>query len=576
MNIVSRAVRVGLLFCLCFKSGLALGQDFSDAFADRELLTGSSEFVTGSNTIATVETYEPKHAGKTGGHSVWISWLAPDSGLVTLSTAGSTFDTLLAVYALEPGNDPPLERLQEIAENDDNGTAKTSWVQFGAQPGQEYQIAIDGFAGDTGDIAFQLDFLSSTNFLPTVLRRPNDEALRIGDPLILTINLIKTKSLELNWYLNGNAVYEADLPTLVIPSLQLTNLGFYNLRLKVNDDSFFTASIEIQINSEGLINVLARNKPADAVASGFTPGGGGSLTGPFKMFNLTSGVIRGYSGTQIFNTTSATIDPTEPPHCGVTGGASYWFSYQAPTNGMMHVDTESSTYDTVLAIYTYNGALTSFTNLIPVTCDNNSGSNGLTSVVNFTTEKNRNYFVVVDGVNGARGIAHLNYRLTTGTNIAAQAPVLFTQPQSLVAARGTAVALTAAAGGTTPLAYQWWRNSSRVSQKTNASLTFLDPQSQDAGNYFVTVTNVAGAATSSIAKLSVISTPYYYLNTPSNLFISAFPATRGYQYAVDCAAQPTAGFWWLQTNTFADYGGIVWVTNSTRFSNALFFRVHLP
>ncbi len=574
MITVSRTLRLGWFFCLCFKSALALGQDFSDSFASRQLLTGTSEFITGSNTIATVEPYEPKHAGKIGGHSVWISWLAPDSGLVTLNTVGSTFDTLLAVYALEPGNDPPLERLQEIAANDDNGTAKTSLVQFGAQPGQEYEIAIDGFNGDLGDIAFQLDFLSSTNFLPTVLRRPNDEALRIGDPLILTINLIKTKALELNWYLNSNAVYGADAPTLVIPSLQETNLGFYNLRLKVEDVGFFTSAIEIQVNSEGLINVLARNKLADSVTSGLAPGAGGSLSGPFKMFNLTSGVIRGYNGTQIFNTSLATIDPTEPAHCGVNGGASYWFSYQAPTNGAMHVDTFGSTYDTVLAIYTYNGTLYSFTNLVPVTCDNNGGPDGLTSVVDYATDKNRNYFIVVDGVNSARGTAYLNYRLTTGTP--AQAPVIATQPQSLVAARSTAVALTAAAGGTAPLAYQWWRNSSRLSQKTNASLTFLDPQSQDAGNYTVTVTNLAGAATSSVAKLSVLSAPYYYLNNASNLFISAFPVTRGYQYAVDCAAQPTTGSWWLKTNAFADFGGIVWVTNSTRYSNSMYFRVHLP
>ena len=111
------------------KPGLAPGQDFSDSFAGRELLTGASEFVTGSNTLATVETFEPKHAEKIGGHSVWISWLAPDSGLVTLNTAGSTFDTLLAVYTLDPGNDPPLERLEEIASNDDNGLAKTSLLQ---------------------------------------------------------------------------------------------------------------------------------------------------------------------------------------------------------------------------------------------------------------------------------------------------------------------------------------------------------------------------------------------------------------------------------------------------------------
>ena len=82
-----------LLLCLGLAGEMVLAQGFSDLFANRQLLTNSAALVTGSNTLATVEMNEPLHAGKIGGHSVWISWLAPDNGLVTLSTAGSTFDT---------------------------------------------------------------------------------------------------------------------------------------------------------------------------------------------------------------------------------------------------------------------------------------------------------------------------------------------------------------------------------------------------------------------------------------------------------------------------------------------------
>ena len=47
---------------------------------------------------ATREAGEPLHAGKTGGKSVWLAWRPPVSGLAQLSTRGSAFDTLLAVY----------------------------------------------------------------------------------------------------------------------------------------------------------------------------------------------------------------------------------------------------------------------------------------------------------------------------------------------------------------------------------------------------------------------------------------------------------------------------------------------
>ena len=121
----------------------AWSQTFTDRFADRQLLTSAAATVTGSNTNATVEPGEPRHAGKVGGHSLWISWQAPGNGLVTLSTAGSSFDTLLAAYRLEPGDDPPLQRLEPVAADDDYGGQVTSQVSFGANAGQTYQIAVD-------------------------------------------------------------------------------------------------------------------------------------------------------------------------------------------------------------------------------------------------------------------------------------------------------------------------------------------------------------------------------------------------------------------------------------------------
>ncbi len=101
--------------------------------------------------------------------------------------------------------------------------------------------------------------------------------------------------------------------------------------------------------------------------------------------------------------------------CGVPPGAAYWFSYQAPTNGLMTIDTSNSSFPTLLGGFTYTGALTSYSNLISVACDNNSGGTGTNaSQVQFITTNGGNYFIVVGGVNGARGIAHLNYSLSPG------------------------------------------------------------------------------------------------------------------------------------------------------------------
>lgn len=550
------------LCCLVLAHETGLAQVFSDMFAGRSLITNSSVLVIGSNTNATVEAGEPRPAGKIGGHSVWISWLAPDHGLVTLSTAGSSFDTLLAVYTLGPGNDPPLQRLEEIASNDDYGGLQTSYLQFGANSNQTYQITVDGFNGASGDISLQLDFLSSSNLQPTVLHRPGDQALRLGDPLILTINLLPSPDLQFKWYLNGAPISDQNDdsidPTLVIPSLQRTNLGLYALKLYLNDDSFFSSAIEIQVNSEGQSKVLARNKLADAARSG-----------------LTGGVMLGYNGTQIFTTTNAIVDTNAPAICGVPPGAAYWFSYQAPTNGIMTIDTGNSSFATLLAVFTYTGTLTSYTNLIPVACDNNTGGTGTnTSQVQFLATNGGNYFIVVGGVNGARGIAHLNYSLSPG--LPSVPPILTSQPQPLMVVTQTAVALSVVAGGTAPFAYQWWKNNSALKQQTNASLLLRSPQIQDSGRYTVVVTNLVGAITSAPAPVTVVSSAFVSWNAASNWLVSAFPGKRGFQYTADCAANLSPGAWWSWTNALPDYGGIVWFTNSTTGYNTLFLRVHTP
>ncbi|HWY31162.1 MAG TPA: hypothetical protein VNX46_10425 [Candidatus Acidoferrum sp.] len=540
-----------------------LAQDFSDDFADSQLLTGSTATVTGSNTNATLEPGEPQIAGKVGGHSVWISWIAPANGLVTLSTAGSSFDTLLGAYILEPEDGPPLESLQSVAANDDFGGLVTSQVQFGANSGQTYYISVDGFNGAVGDIMFQLNFASSVNLQPTLLSANGDRALRLGDPLILTVNFIPTSShLDLQWYFNGNPVNDATYPTLVIPNLQTNNLGFYSLLFELSDDTFSSSAIEIQVDSEGQQNVLARNKIADAAQSGLTP-------------SSIPGVTIGYNGTQIYNTTNAVVDPTAPLICGVPPGAAYWFSYTAPTNGVMSVDTGGSEIPTLLASFTYSGALVSYTNLVSLACDNNASTGTNTdSNIQFAVTNGGHYFIVVGGVNGARGLVQLNYSLAAEPPPAA--PVLTSQPQGLLVGAGTAVALSTVASGSGTLSYSWWKDNALMRGKTNASILLDRPAVSDSGDYSVIVTNASGSVTSAPAVVTVISAPLAALNPASNYLVSAFPATRGYQYQADCAAALTPGSWLNFNRLFPDYGGILWLTNSTLSNNCLFVRVHAP
>ena len=87
------------------------------------------------------------HAGNAGGHSFWWTWTAPATRQVTVSLAGSSFDTLLGVYL-----GTAVSALTQVAANDDTNGELQSQVTFSATAGQVYRIAVDGYAGAAGTV----------------------------------------------------------------------------------------------------------------------------------------------------------------------------------------------------------------------------------------------------------------------------------------------------------------------------------------------------------------------------------------------------------------------------------------
>ena len=120
----------------------------NDTFAAATVLTGTTFAVNGSNIGATVQTGEPKHAGVTGGKSVWWNWKAPSSGTFTLVTTGSSFDTTLAIYTGSAVN-----KLAVLGSNDDqSSTVLSSKVVVSVVAGTTYRIAVDGYSAASGSI----------------------------------------------------------------------------------------------------------------------------------------------------------------------------------------------------------------------------------------------------------------------------------------------------------------------------------------------------------------------------------------------------------------------------------------
>jgi hypothetical protein len=123
----------------------------NDAFANAIAVAGGAVTRTGDTNVgATKESGEPNHASDIGGASVWYSWTAPVAAMVDINTAGSNFDTLLAVYTGSAVN-----ALTAVASNDDDptcGTCRTSRLAFTPSAGVTYRIAIDGVTDFEGSV----------------------------------------------------------------------------------------------------------------------------------------------------------------------------------------------------------------------------------------------------------------------------------------------------------------------------------------------------------------------------------------------------------------------------------------
>lgn len=138
-------------------------------FTGRTLISGTSLTVNGANFNATKEWSEPRHAGNTGGRSVWWTWTAPSSGTLTLDTAGSSFNTLLAVYT-----GTGVSRLTAVKSNDNaSSTINTSKLSFNAVAGRVYQVAVDGYNGAAGTITLKLTLASAASVSTTTTTSSN-------------------------------------------------------------------------------------------------------------------------------------------------------------------------------------------------------------------------------------------------------------------------------------------------------------------------------------------------------------------------------------------------------------------
>jgi len=252
-------------------------------------LNGLFVTTTGNNVGATRESGEPAHGGFGGTHSVWWTWTAPDNGLTTIDTFGSTFDTLLGVYV---GN--AVNQLTTIAGNDDyfsgNFFSAQSLVQFNATAGTAYRIAVDGYGGSSGSITLHIQ--GPNGF--SISSPTNGAVFTLGDPIPFTVsfssNFPSSPATQVDFYRGFVRIASStNAPfTGVATNTPLETNSFYAVAIGANSQSYTSGPVNVFVQNVGVTlllpfdgsywNFFGSTSSISVTAWAYLPAGSGSIT----------------------------------------------------------------------------------------------------------------------------------------------------------------------------------------------------------------------------------------------------------------------------------------------------------
>lgn len=388
----------------------------SDSFSARPPSSGASVSFTGNSTAAGPELGEPFHGGNRR-HTLWGSWTAPANGEVTLTTAGSAFNTVLAAYIGDA-----LNTLQPVAANDDAAPGfDHSLITFPTKAGVTYVFAVDGLLNNSsyqGSVVLGLSFaaadqsgaeVGTDQFALRPLLPSGLTVIGTSDSRLATIELdepahagSRNHSIWWRWVAPSNGAVTMDTigsgfdtVLTVYSGATLTNLS----EVAINNDapnvlqsrlSFRArAGHEYQIMVDGRLNnegFQGNVRLRVSLQPDFEPG---AVVGA-DLF-LERGILEGQSARGVANNTFFDQELNEPAH-GSGRNHTTWWQWTAPATGLVDIRTEGSDFDTYLVVYTGN----SITSLTPVAA-NNDQPNVTWSRVQFLAQQGVSYRIMVDG-----------------------------------------------------------------------------------------------------------------------------------------------------------------------------------
>lgn len=445
-----------------------------DDFADRKFIISSRGIAQGDSSRATRENLEKIIPG--GGQTMWFEWSPPASGIVTFTTRGSTFDTLLSVFV-----GSSLENLTRLTLDDDRAGFYASSFQFNAQRGTRYQIQIDGFGnnGTGGEFTVDWNLEITEQQVPVIFDLPEPVVTRPGGQAVFRVGTT-TQGETFQWLFNGQPIPGATDNIFVIPRAKREHVGQYSVRIQNQFDRFvLSPAVILQLGSFPF--GLAQDK-VEYIAYSF----GGGVYVPIGA---------GISYFDDFPWTGAR-SASDPNTCSTPTFSSLWYGLQATNSGVIEVDTIGSDLLSKVAVYRSptNGSF--LLHGVSVACDVISASNGLPAAVRFNAQLGTNYTIIMEGL-GSTGVVVLNSKMGV-------APSLFNVMKTCFVSSNGSITLDMPATNWCPLpACQWRLNGIDIPGATGLTLPVTAFDESKVGTYSVVMSNFVRKTTRDVAYLAL-------------------------------------------------------------------------
>lgn len=457
----------------------------SDTFSDRRTVRDAQGILQGDSASATSQPGEPLMTG--GGKPVWYQWVAPADGIVTFTTRGSAFDTLLSVFTSNV-----LSNLTLVTADDELGGFYTSALKFNARGDTAYQLMLDGFDynGTGGEFTLSWTLEPTSLTVPVIISPPQPIGVVQGSNATFRV-LTDSPGASYQWFFKGGPIPGATSFEHTILNATSADVGYYFVRAGNSSGKFTdSAPADLQITSgSGALRddnflALIHGRYQNGVhtqSNGNRPGAG------FISIGL---------GDTIQKETPSGGDNQQgdPNPCT---NAFYGTAFQyliAEDDGFIQVDTEDSEILTRMAVYL--GEISFITNNVLLACDLTNAPAMSPSRVVFVATEGTKYSVVVENYQAGGNIT-----ITSTMGIAP--PVPETPKFCGVPPNGSLLLIMPAAGWIPVPACQWRRDGTNIPGATNTTLLLTNFSAVQAGAYSVVMSNFVGVATNTVAHLSL-------------------------------------------------------------------------